>query len=173
VKVLDGNGDPVQAQLGLRELDEAGAASETERTMHTIGRDGTAWFRGLGRKRYVLSSEGHDVERDFFGGTRPWVSGAVLADLRSGVDMDLEIRLREGTLVGLRVQGEDPTGWPFDVVDHRGWPVVSGRLQSSKPRALRLPPGSYGVSVRDPAGTFEALRNLVVGTEPVEVAIGR
>jgi hypothetical protein len=172
-RILDGPKDFTRPHVAMRRLDERTRAIGFDRAEHrpVATDDGSLRVVGLARELYLLRTENHALSHAEGTSTR-WVTGNCLADLRQGSLEDFVIPFHRARPVVLRPD-ESVRDGRFQVLDDRGWPIVDGDFAGTTPRRLDLPPGSFRVVVRDTSDVLVAERMLVVGAEPVDLAIAR
>jgi hypothetical protein len=161
---VDEHGSGVRGMLETFVLDSKLPESSFRPRISTQNsEDGTFRIGGLSQRRYLLILHTNVAQRS--------QSCAFGVDLREGSLENLRLELGPTTPLTVRPSNDE---WPqvaFDIIDERGFPVVSSRLFGPEPRAIQLMRGRYEVEVRVGGAVVGARRILNVANDPITLAL--
>lgn len=140
--VLDQAGQPTVSRLQIYEVPSPVPFGQPLRRLNTrrSRQDGTFTLPRVGRARYLVIA-----------GPNPGTVGIAreVVDTTAGAVENVRLKLGPATKVTF-VPNADVSAHVLTVTDARGVPVVPSRgLRSSSPTTVRLPPGSYTLTVHD------------------------
>jgi hypothetical protein len=162
---VDAQGQGVFARLRIEPLDgkpmPVWRASVNDET--TSKDDGTFHIGSLLPGKYLLKVVNTE--------SLPWATKVQLVDTSIGPIEGVRVEVSPGVELVVRAANENAIGTRWTLRNSDGLRVMSMHLDSEVPMAMKFAPGTYTVEVEMPNGAAPRVREVVLASDPVELAL--